>query len=61
MNMLEPIKETKNYTKHYFPEPDKLKVFPKGGSSLEVNTQTDEAPDKSLKKRPVISQFKLCR
>ena len=36
IDMLKPIKEDKNYTKHYFPANDKLKVFLKGGSSPEV-------------------------
>lgn len=55
--MLKPIKEEKNYTKHYFPENGKLKVFLKGGSSLEVNLQHGGAIYEALKKRPIISQF----
>lgn len=55
--MLKPIKEEKNYTKHYFPENGKLKVFLKGGSSLEVNLQNGGAIYEALKKRPIISQF----
>jgi hypothetical protein len=57
IDMLKPIEEEKNYTKHYFPANDKLKVFLKGGSSLEVNLQSGEAMYEALKKRPVISQF----
>lgn len=57
IDMLKPIKEDKNYTKHYFPENDKLKVFLKGGSSLEVDMQSGKAVYESLKKRPIISQF----
>ena len=57
IDMLKPIKEDKNYTKHYFPENDKLKVFLKGGSSLEVDMQSGKAFYESLKKRPIISQF----
>lgn len=57
ITMLKPIKEEKNYTKHYFPENGKLKVFLKGGSSLEVNLQNGEAIYEALKKRPIISQF----
>ncbi len=57
MEMLKPIKEEKNYTKHYFPENDRLKVFLKGGSSLEVNMQSGQAVYEALKKRPIISQF----
>lgn len=57
IDMLKLIKEDKNYTKHYFPENDKLKVFLKGGSSLEVDMQSGKAFYESLKKRPIISQF----
>ncbi len=57
MEMLKPIKEERNYTKHYFPENDRLKVFLKGGSSLEVNMQSGKAVYEALKKRPIISQF----
>lgn len=57
IDMLKPIKEDKNYTKHYFPDNDQLKVFLKGGSSLEVDMQSGKALYESLKKRPIISQF----
>lgn len=57
LKMLEPVKEGKNYTKHYFPEPDRLKIFLKGGSSMEVDMTTGEAVYEALKKRPLISQF----
>ncbi|HHU96380.1 MAG: PepSY-associated TM helix domain-containing protein [Bacteroidota bacterium] len=57
MEMLKPIHEEKNYTKHYFPANDKLKVFLKGGSSLEVDMQSGKAVYEALKMRPIISQF----
>jgi hypothetical protein len=57
IDMLKPIKENRNYTKHYFPENNKLKVFLKGGSSLEVDLQSGKAMYEALKKRPIISQF----
>lgn len=57
LKMLAPIKEEGNYTKHYFPEAEKLKVFLRGGSSLEVDTRTGNARYEALKKRPIISQF----
>ena len=31
------VGEEGNYLKHYFPEPDRLKVFIRGGSSLTVD------------------------
>ena len=36
VRLLAPLDEADNYTKHYFPESDVLKVFLKGGSSLTV-------------------------
>lgn len=57
LKMLAPIKEEANYTKHYFPETNRLKVFLKGGSSLEVDILTGNARYEALKKRPIISQF----
>jgi len=57
IDMLKPIKEEKNYTKHYFPENDKMKVFLKGGSSLEVDMQSGKAVYEALKRRPIISHF----
>lgn len=57
VEMLKPIKEEGNYTKHYFPESDRMKVFLKGGSSLEVDMQSGEALYEALKKRPILSQF----
>lgn len=55
LSLLEPLKEASNYTKHYFPADDQMKVFIKGGSSLVVNTVTGQAVYESVKKRPVLS------
>ncbi len=54
LELLLPIEESKNYTKHYFPEHNTLKVFLKGGSNLVVNLSTGEAVYESVKRRPVI-------
>ena len=35
--LLQPLGEEGNYTKHYFPKADIMKVFLKGGSNLQVN------------------------
>lgn len=43
LTLLEPLGETDNYTKHYFPQTDVMKVFLKGGSNLLVNVKTGEA------------------
>ncbi len=55
--LLEPLNETENYTKFYYPKPNQLKVFLKGGSSLLVNTETKEAVYESLKRRPLLSHM----
>ena len=57
LTLLEPWGEAGNYTKHYFPKDGKLKVFLKGGSSLEVNTQTGDAVYECLKRRPLLSDM----
>ncbi len=54
LKLLEPLEETEHYLKHYFPEPDKLKVFLKGGSNLEVCLTDGQAVYESVKRRPVM-------
>ena len=48
LTLLEPLGETGNYTKYYFPKTDVMKVFLKGGSSLLVNVKTGEAVYESV-------------
>lgn len=55
LTLLQPLQEEKNYTKHYFPNENQMKVFIKGGSSLVVDTHTGKALFESIKKRPVFS------
>lgn len=55
LQLLEPLNETDNYTKHYFPSEGKMKVFIKGGSSLVLDMQSGTAYYESVKKRPLIS------
>lgn len=55
LGLLEPLGETKNFTKYYYPKPNLIKVFLKGGSSLVINTQSGEAAYESVKRRPLIS------
>ena len=57
ITILEPYNEAKNYTKHYFPDNESMKVFLKGGSSLEVNLANGNALYEQVRKRPIISQF----
>lgn len=53
--LMQQIGVDERYTKHYFPEPEQLKVFLKGGSSLVVDLTTGKATYESLRRRPLIS------
>lgn len=44
-----------NYTKHYFPDSLRMKVFLKRGSSLELDLATGKGMYELVKKRPLIS------
>ena len=57
MKLLRPLDEERNYTQFYFPAPDEMKVFLKGGSSLTVNVHTGQAVYESVKSRPIIAQM----
>lgn len=49
--------DKKDYTKHYFPKENQLKIFIKGGSSLVIDLTNGEAVYEQVRKRPVISAF----
>ena len=55
ISLLVPLGEEENYTKYYFPKPDLMKVFLKGGSNLQVEIHTGQATYESVTRRPVIS------
>lgn len=55
LRLLIPLGEESNYTKHYFPEQDMMKVFLKGGSNLYVHIQTGNAVYESVKRRHFLS------
>lgn len=55
IGILADLGEVENYTKHYFPEQNKMKVFLKGGSSLVMDISTGDAIYESLKRRHVFS------
>ena len=57
LDILQPLGESINYTKHYFQKDGKMKVFLKGGSSLVVDTQTGAGVYESLKRRPLLSDM----
>lgn len=54
LKLLEPLGEVENYTKHYFPQENRMKVFLKGGSNLLVDTSTRQAVYEKLTRRPLI-------
>lgn len=45
------------YTKHYYPKDNYLKVFIKGGSSLELNQANGQGVVEILSKRPLVSDM----
>lgn len=53
-NLLPPIGEEGNYTKHYFPKPNTLKVFLKSGSNLVVSLPDGNAVYESVKPKPFM-------
>jgi hypothetical protein len=57
LTLLEKVDERDNYTKHYYPNKNTMKVFLKGGSSFALNTQTGEVKYEALNKRPFFSQL----
>ena len=54
LKLLEPIGESSNYTKHYFPQKEQMKVFLKGGSNFMVNLNTHDVVYEKLTRRPLI-------
>ena len=46
-----------SYTKHYYPQENRLKVFIKGGSSLELNQINGRGVVEILSKRPLVSDM----
>lgn len=57
LRLLAAVNEESNYTKHYFPDDDHLKIFIKGGSSIVLNITDGQAVYEALKKRPIISRL----
>ena len=56
ISFLETIDEDENYKKHYYPSPNRLKIFIKNGSIV-VNTRTGKAHIEKLTRRVVFYQF----
>ena len=57
LDILQPLDEADNYTKHYFQKDGRMKVFLKGGSSLVVDTQTGAAVYEKLERRFLLSDM----
>ena len=57
LDILRPLDEGENYTKHYFQKDGRMKVFLKGGSSLVVDTQTGDAVYERLERRFLLSDM----
>lgn len=53
--IMQQIGVSERYMKHYFPQPEQLKVFLSGGSSLIVDISSGEAVYESLRRRHMIS------
>lgn len=53
--LMEQVGVEEAYTKHYFPEQNHLKVFLKGGSSLEADLATGQVVYESLRRKPLLS------
>ncbi len=53
--VMQEIGVTERYMKHYFPQPNQLKVFLSSGSSLIVDTSTGDAVYESLRRRHIVS------
>lgn len=54
LNLLDEIDHRDNYKKHYFPSPNTLKIFLKGGSSVVINIVTGKGNAEFLKRRPIF-------
>ena len=57
LDILQPLDEADNYTKHHFQKDGRMKVFLKGGSSLVVDTQTGAAVYEKLERRFLLSDM----
>ena len=57
LEVLQPLEEADNYTKHYFQKDGRMKVFLKGGSNLVVDTQTGAAVYEKLERRFLLSDM----
>lgn len=53
-NYLNDIDQAENYTKHYFPESNLMKIFLKGGSNVVVDLNSNNVTFEEVKPRYII-------
>jgi len=54
LKFLDEVDKRENYKKHYYPNPNNLKIFLKGGSSIIVNITTGKGTAEYLKRRAIF-------
>jgi hypothetical protein len=57
LKLLASFDEQNNYTKHYYPNAQTMKVFIKGGSSIVVDLPSKKGVYEKLTRRPLLSAF----
>ena len=55
LRILEPIGESRNFTQFYYPEPNQLRIFLKGGSSVVIDMENGTGVYEKLSRRPIFS------
>lgn len=56
IDLLEKYDEEDNYKKHYYPNPETLKIFLDGGSAL-IDVTTGSGQLENLRRRPLFNEF----
>jgi hypothetical protein len=54
LKLLDEVDKKENYKKHYYPNPNNIKIFLKGGSSITVNVTNGKGTTEYLKRRAVF-------
>lgn len=54
LQLLDEIDNRKNYKQHYYPNSNRLKIFLKGGSLVELNVNSGTGTIEWLKRRPIF-------
>lgn len=57
VKLLEPVVENQYYKKHFYPNPQTLKVFLSTGSSFTINTTNGQVDYLGIKRRPFLFQL----